>query len=399
MENTKSNNKMKLSLIVLCILIMLQYLYPVADLLPSLTQIGVFIFWIICIRSSKLIGKAIKLNIISIFILLVTFIRCLAADQLNMNYYSSFQVVIARYQFVVYSIIYIYIMSLNKKDKKIIFNWIVFCITITVIFSLYYVLCVDPQAIRNTQRDYLWGVGDFQLMYAIAIIFGPLLFLIIDKLKNNKKCFGLLCSFILMGICLLLCNLVTSVVIAIFSVFITYCITRKNKVIYLIIGFFSMVAVFLKSFFSNLLMKLAEKNLFYWSTNNKIIAIANVLKGDMTNIDTLSRRMMLINQSLKSFQDNPFFGINFKEHVEGKIGCHSQWADDLGRYGIFGNIIIWYNYIKIAKMTIRYKNDKIMKNNMMSVWISFFILGFLNPCLSGTILMAMFVWIPTFDIN
>lgn len=105
---------------------------------------------------------------------------------------------------------------------------------------------------------------------------------------------------------------------------------------------------------------------------------------------------MLADQSLQSFSENPIFGINFKNHVEGEIGCHCQWADDLGRFGILGNIFIVYNYVRIVKYTIR-NSGTFVKRNIISAWICFFILGFLNPNLSGTILMAILVIIPTFD--
>lgn len=390
-------HKIKISLLMLYILIALQYLYLVSDLFPSYIQIVIFLLLILFSgKKSRILAKGFKLSLVNLIILLITFFRCVIADQLNMSYYSSLQVLIQRYQFFVYPIVFFYVIQLNEKEKKSIFNWAIFCITITVIFSLYYVLFVNPQAIRDTHYGHLWGVGDFQLMYAIAILFGPLLFLIIDRIKNKNKCFYLVISLILMGLCLILCNLVTSVVVAIISIFITYCITKRSKSLYLIISIFLPVAWFCKKTIARSLIYIANKNLFYWSTNNKILAIANVLLGEFSNVDTLSRRWMLINQSLTSFKQHPIFGINFKEHVSGKIGCHCQWPDDLARFGIVGNFIIWFNYIHIAKVTIRNSNDQMIKNVMISSWICFFILGFLNPCLSGTILMVIFVISPCF---
>lgn len=127
------------------------------------------------------------------------------------------------------------------------------------------------------------------------------------------------------------------------------------------------------------------------------MAIANILSGDMTHIDTLSRRFMLANWSLVSFKNNPIFGINWKNHTYGKIGCHMQWADDLGRYGIIGNIFIIINYFMLAKYTINNTDKCFVKNSLVTVWIMFFILGFLNPCLSATNLMMMFVVIPSIE--
>lgn len=389
--------KINVSLLFLQMLIMLQYLNPVADLFPSALQMIVFVIWFFSSFNHPAIKKGLKISGINIFIFLITLFRCILADQLNMGFFSTLQVVIQRYQFLIYPIIYYYVISLKKKEKEKLFNWALLCITLTVIVSLYYVLCVDPQAIRNTQNVSYFGVGNFQLMYAMAILYGPLLFLAIDKIKAKEKCLFFLLELVLMFICLVLCNLVTSVVITLISVFVTYCLTRKNKLLYTVIGFVLIVFFALRSVWGNLLIKLASKNLFYWSTNNKIIAIANVLLGDMNNTDTLSKRWTLAEQSLNSFKENWVFGINFRDHVMGKVGCHSQWMDDLARYGLIGNVIIWFNYFYIMKITLRTEKNIIVRHYILSAWICFYILGFLNPNLSGTILMAIFVVIPSID--
>ena len=384
---------------ILELLVIMIYFNPIADLFPSMIQIMLFFAWVFfSVHDTKLWGKAIPLVSISVFIFFVTLLRCIAANQLNMDYYSTFQVVIARYQFMVCPILFVYVSELENEKKKHLFKVAMMSIFGTIMFSLYYILWVDPQAVRNTQRDvHLWGVGDFMLMYAIAVIIGPLLLVIMQRIKNKQKSLALILLISAMVICLVLCNLVTSVVIAALSIFVTYCVTRRQKIIYVVLAIILSIMIALRSVFANLLYYIAAKNIFYWSTNNKIIAIANVLVGNMNNIDTLSRRFMLANWSLQSFKEHPFLGINWKNHIYGKIGCHCQWADDLGRFGVIGNFVIIYNYIKIARYTVNYANSRLIKDSIISVWIMFAILGFLNPCLSGTLLMMMFVIVPTFD--
>lgn len=387
------------SFFMLEILIVLVYFNPVADLFSSFAQIGVFVIWVLfSARDQRLWGEAFGISVINILVLIVSFIRCVMADQLNMDYYSTLQIVIARYQMFVYPVLFVYVKNLSKKEKKRIFTLATACIVGTVLVSLYYIAFVDPQAIRNTQRDVaLFGVGDFMLMYAIAIAIGPLLFLIIERERQKRRSKLLIISFVLLLVCLILCNLVTSVVVAAISIFTMYVIRNKKKYAVFVIFAFSFIALVGRTLLSKVLYAIAEKNLFYWSTNNKIIAIANVLSGDMTNIDTLSRRFMLAGWSLKSFKEHPIFGINWKDHQYGNIGCHMQWADDLGRYGIVGNVILVANYIHIAIHTINSTENKFVKDAMITVWIMFLILGFLNPCLSATNLMMMFVVIPAYE--
>lgn len=390
--------KINLSMILVKLLIIVQYINLVADLLPSYTQIILFLlFFLSLYKNKEVLTEGFKISILSFIIFIVVLLRCMIAERIDTTYYSPFQNVIARYQFLIYPFIFCYINKLDYRSKKSIFKISFFSIIITIIISFYYMIFIDPQAVRNTQGVNYLGVGDFQLMYAIAILIGPLFMLISERKKGGKKSIFLFIILILMIFCLILCNLVTTLVIATLSIGLSLYLQHTSKMKYIILCIISFAAVIIKSIIVNFLNFLVSSQIFYWSTSNKIQAIANVLSGDFTNIDTLSRRMMLINQSLTSFMEHPLWGINFKDHVMGKVGCHSQWADDLARYGIIGNIVIFLNYIKIAKHTTYSCKSNITRKSMKCVWITTFILGFLNPCLSGTILMAIFVVIPTFD--
>lgn len=390
--------RLKVSLFLLELLIVFQYVNLVGDLFPSYIQIGLFFLWVLSIADNKkIIVKIIKLNYLSLLIFVVVFLRCIIAEKLDMSYFSPMQAVIARYQFFAYPCIFIYVSVLEKRDKRKIFNVSLISVLITVIVSFYYIFFIDPQAIRNTQGVSYWGVGDFQLMYAMAMFMGPLAMAIKKRKKEKGKCWHLMLAFILFGLCLLLCNLVTTVVIAAISITLSFAVSIKTKLKYFLGGGIITLIILLRQTWGNFLYKIADSGTFYWSTSNKIRAIANVIVGDFSYIDTLGLRITLIKQSLQSFKENPLFGINFRTHDVGVIGGHSQWPDDLGRYGIFGNAVIIVNYIMIAKYTINYNSNKEVRNLMLSVWITFFILGFLNPCLSGAILMVMFVVVPTFD--
>ena len=381
-------------------LIILTYFYLIATIMPSLVQIPFFFLWILATaKDGKMWSKAINLSLVGILMFLFSFIRCAIAGQLNMEYYSTFQSVIQRYQLMVFTMVYIYVADLERDKKKKVFKLSAFSIFVTCVFSLFYVFFVDPQAIRNTQRDYLWGVGDFVLMYAMAIFSGPLLHLIMEKRKRHEKVLNYVILLGTMLLTIIMCNLVTSVVVAAISIVLTYCISRKQKVLYIIFSAVGVLLLSLRKVFGELLYSLADKRIFYWSTNNKIIAIANILSGvaDKTNVDTITRRFMLAGFSLNSFKNNPIFGINWKDSKYGTIGGHMQWADDLGRYGIVGALICIPYYIYLCHYTSNYNKSTIVHDSMLSAWLVFFILGFLNPNLSGTILMIIFVVIPTFD--
>lgn len=377
---------------------MLQYINIISDLLPQFVQVIIFICWYVsAIRIKGFFHKTFNLSILSLGIFLLTLLRTIIADQVNLNYYSPMQAVIQRYQFLIFPIIYIYIKGLPAYKQKRLVHLALLSILITIGVSFYYIFKVDPQAIRNTQRSIkLIGVGDFQLMYALSLMTGPLLMLIFNRFKKTdfKSVFGLFFIFSSVMLCLILCNLVTSVVVAILSIGISVFINKRGAIFRLAFLSISGLLYVLRGIISDELYALANRNIFYWSTNNKIVAIANVLIGNYEHTDTLSRREMLASQSMASFYSSPILGINFKDHVSGRIGGHMQWADDLARFGILGNLIIILNYAIIAIYTINTSKNMLEKNSMIATWIIFTILGFLNPLLSGPILMMIFVVIP-----
>ena len=384
------------SFIMLEALIVLVYFYPVAELFPSYVQIGVFFFWVLfSINNKKLWQEVIPLSILNGMIFVLTFFRCIIADQLNLGFFSTLHVVIARYQLLICPILFVYVRHLSLYEKRRIFTLAFMCIIGTIILSLYYVVFVEPLAIRYAGVIQLFGAGDFMLMYAIAIAMGPLLLLILERLKHNIKSRMLIIAFILMLICLIVCKLVTSVIVAAISIFVMLIVKHKKKI--LMMSSLCFLAWFSKTFIAKILYYIAEKKIFFWSTNDKIVAIANLLSGDTANINTLSDRYMIARWSLLSFMKNPLFGINWKDHVYGKIGCHMQWADDLGRYGLLGNVLLIVNYVYLVRYTVRNIGDIYTKKALIAAWITFFILGFLNPCITITNLMMIFIVIPSFE--
>lgn len=390
--------KINSSLFLIKILIILQFMNPIADFFPSYIQMGIFALWVLSmLKSREILNRCFYTSLISLAIFFITILRCLFAGAIDLGYFSPMQAAIGRYQFFVYVMLFAYVNELEKKEKEQVFNIALLSIMVTVLVSLYYLRVIDPQAIRNTQGVSYFGVGDFQLMYAIAVFLGPYFIFIKEKIRRHDKFMMHVICFILMIVCIILCNLVTSVVISIASIAILYFISLEKKEEQLIWGIVTIVFILMKSIWASLLKKIAETNIFYWTMNDKLNAIANILLGDMTNTDTLSLRVKLTNISLDSFKEHPFMGINFKNHQSGIVGGHAQWVDDLARFGILGNIIIWLNYFLVAKKTINISKTMKIKRIMGGVWIVFLVLGFLNPCLSGTILTIIFIVIPCME--
>lgn len=376
-------------------LILLQFFYPISTLLPNLIQIPVFIVWIILVGSlSKSFAEILKKTILLYFFFFLILLRIILSGNISNDYFTPIKILIEIFQIIVAYSLYLFMKNFHSKKKRFVVNLIVNSIIISVVFSLFYVIFVDPQAIRNTQRSYLWGVGDFQLMYAISIFIGPYTYLAF-KNKNKKEMF--FCS--LLWLCLLKCNLVTSLVIAILSLVLTILSHSKNKLINnSIFCFIIMLVLILRTKIANILFKIANSSFLYWSTQEKIIAIANLLIGG-DELDTLSSRFDLMQQSWSSFLENPIFGINYKNYRSGVIGQHAQWIDELARLGLVGTTFLIYIIAKYLSEVYKNTSNCTDRENLISASIAFIVLGFLNPNLFGTNFFILFICIPNLTLR
>lgn len=384
-----------LQYIVTLIIISLQFLYPFIHLIPNFVQIPLFFIWLTLLNPRMRCFNDILFSktIVIYLIFASVFLRVLFSGNFGTGYWDPIHVVIAYYQFIVSYSLYLYIKSLSSVRIKKIVTFSLFCIFISLLFSLYYVFFIDPQAIRNTQRDFLWGAGDFQLMYLLAVLVGCITCILKTKLKRMTR-FKLL-TFLFVGVLTLVkSNLATALVLGITSIVINFILMSKkpkrSKYIGIII---LLILTTLREKISLLFITISRWDIFYWTTQKKLVAIANLLVGG-EELDTLGSRAQLARQSIDSFLSSPLFGISYSDYGQGIIGLHQQWADDLGRHGIVGFMLIiivgYFVFLNVLKST----NNKLDRASVTGAWIMYIILGFLNPNMMGALLMVMFTVAP-----
>lgn len=388
---------MKPAFHLLEVLIILLYMNPIGNLVPNYLQILVFFLWLIFVLiDGKMTKKIFNAAYGNIIIFLMILARTYISGRADINdFFSPIQMCIGWYQFLVYSILFVYVIELNRKEKDRIFFIALMSMVVTSFFSIYYIIFKDPLAVRYSMTGRYWGTGDFQIIYAMAVFMGPLFMLVFGKNRGGKHKKFLLISFIIIALCLVLSNLVTSIVIAVVSILLTFILEYIHNVKAVLFVMITMMAAALRRVWARLILKIADSGIFYWGTSDKMRTVADILLGNTNNLNTLSIRIRLIKKSLESFKKNWLFGMNFKEYGQDTVGSHNQWADDLARFGILGNLLIWWNYIRLFKRTIHSVNSIHIKNALKSVWLTFFILGFLNPCLIGQVLAVIFVVVPT----
>lgn len=393
------NYRIKPSFKVLELLIILLYMNPVGNLVPSYMQILVFFLWLLfALIDREITVKIVNFSSLNLLIFLIIFFRSCFSGKLDLNdYFSPIGASIGRYQLLIYSIIFLYIRRLNRKEKDTLFFLSIFSMAVTASFSIYYVAFIDPLAVRYSMIDQYWGTGDFQAIYAMAVLIGPLSSLVLDKKRTCRYRLFMLISLFIMAICLVLSNLVTSVIIAALSIIVSFYLENRNGVKPLFLGMISIVGIALKNVWADLIFVIADSGMFFWSTADKMRTVADLLKGNADNLNTLGLRMRLAKISLDTFKKNPIWGLDFKDYGQNTIGSHNQWTDDLARFGILGNLLIWWNYIRLFNMSVHYMDSEHIKNALKTVWFIFFVFGFLNPCLIGQVLAVIFIVVPTMN--
>ena len=123
-----------------------------------------------------------------------------------------------------------------------------------------------------------------------------------------------------------------------------------------------------------------------------------VFRANFNMAYSYDRREELAGYSMNAFKQHPLFGVGYNGYGYGVIGCHQEWQDLLGVFGLVGTAIFIMLMLYFVQMT---KNTIIQKHDLHSFYIAvvlFIILGFLNPCLSLPVLCAVFIISPNLSL-
>lgn len=294
------------------------------------------------------------------------------------------------------------IKELPKSNKRKVLKWTLVSIIISTITSLYYVFFVDKYAIRYQDMKGFDNVIDFSQFYGICLISCVLVFLVL----NYRKQFSLwiqLIVLVIMFVCIGVSLYVTGVLLCLMGIALSYAIYKfdqsKSKAmigVITLIGLLFVVFLFGNQI-SDWIYDVTEP--LNWILKDRIRSVADtVFRTDHNILYSYDRRDELAEYSLTTFRENMVFGIGYKTYGYGIIGCHQEWQDMLGVFGIVGTSIFallmfhLFNYVK------RNIDNIIDLHSFYIAMILFLILGFLNPCLNLPVLFAVFVIAPNISL-
>ena len=386
---------------LMCMFYML--LWTLVPAFSVITNRGIFrilfaiIFFMWIITAIQNFPKTILFNLIILFgtfFLVLGFYAFLHYGDLNFNNVINY---ILLFGFAINGVLYCMIDS-RKLDRAIL------CFSLMLIiltsFTTITGLSTNINAARlltssSTDENVTailraQNIGAFDFIYGLVIIF-PVLICAFKKSKKTTFKIGILLATIIIAVCVVKSNFATALLL-IFIGFLLSFISLSNKnvtgkliiIIIIAIATSKLFPAFLKFMYS-----ITTSNMM----KEKLTGILSYMNGS-ENAEDVTSRVSLFKLSLYSFLHNPILGVGgyYRTSTISYIGKHSQFIDDLARYGIIGGFPLISFVIYSIKNSTRTKFDKsILNSSFFPSLLLFFLLGFLNPIYNYGILVCFFI--------
>ena len=303
---------------------------------------------------------------------------------------------------------FIFIRYIAKEGER---RFFVICMLFVTALSCFRSLSLvlssgNAYAIRYASRyGYESDVVGFYQIYAIPFYVVIVFFLL--TYREHKKTIHSILLFGVLGIYLYFTAIslfTTALILTAIGILLFYFFKalRDNKSVFLM----GILALFIALFliivvFPGQIMDLiinSTKNLNYVIRDRLLYvaeSILNVSSGISYNHE---RREVLASYSLDTFKSHPLLGVGYSGYGYGVIGCHQEWYDMLGIFGLIGSIIIFAILIKLFVEVYRDLDSRNKKDLFIILSGMFILLGFLNPCLSDPLLIALFVVVPNLKL-
>lgn len=293
---------------------------------------------------------------------------------------------------------YLYMQRLDILQQRRLIGMYLLAIAVSAAYTFYVASVSDDLIIRNTafgQYDprFRLAYGSFDFIYGLVVIYSALLIVLSQGWKRIR-------SLTRLALVLLLLLIASTVIISKYStafvlilVFTILFVPKKTgfKVFWaiLLIVFVFWAPQFLTRFIESIpfMPEITSSRI-----NDLILSVSG--RGSSAYITEEGQRLDRVFWSLKAFADNPLFGL-FGENGTRPLGYHTEWIDQLARYGIVTaifNMGFWYATFK--RMEITAKQSSITHKCVVSTFIIYFILGFLNPISMVVTTAPLFILCP-----
>jgi hypothetical protein len=383
---------------LICILIIAWILTPIISTISfyrSYTMILLFIFWILLVHKNdkNFIFINIKTNFLLIlFIVIIYFYTLLSrGSQTYQRIYQYIYLIILISFYLRYSKIKFY------NFRRFIIFFILLSFGLTSIITNY-VLMSDPLYAKliSTADSNLpnIGVGGFHFIYGLVALTISLV-IKFRSIKQNRLLFFLL--ILLFSFTIFNTQYFTAIILFLFFLLLAFMSDFNIKAIFVFFLFFLLIVYFdvIPIIFNFIISFVYDAAII-----GRINDILNLLSGNsLDDFSSLGNRLKDFYISLETFSINPLFGVGAYyglDHLEYGIGNHSQWIDDLARYGIMFSSLLFIFLTKIFKS---FFNKSVKKSYLRFGVIYFILLGLFNPVFGNELNGILFLFIPLISLE
>lgn len=406
-ESYRNTNFMALMLVYYCItrlcFVMTEAITYFNLLLVFL--LGAFVVFLCLVTNSQFNSHFLQSNIVFLLILIGTiFIQ--KQFIVNDDYLSIAELYLK--QLLVLLIIwgiYAFMNCATRKTRHNLIKWYLFGIIISAAYTFYVALTSSQQyVIRKTafgvyDSSFRFTYGGFDFIYGAVIIYVCLVTLLHKKWKEMR----LLSRAVLIAISVLLALMIIvsgySTAFALIFVFTVLELLPKGfgKILFLV------VLVVILFVFPNIITGLIRKipfipNITSYRINEMILSLSGRL--DSCYFTESGQRLDRILWSLKVFAEHPLIG-GFAGNTKLSFGYHTEWIEQLARYGLIAFIFFFVFFAKSYKsMLSKIQKDDVNYYSLRNAFVVFIVLGFLNPISMVVTAAPVFVLAPFVeDVN
>ena len=294
---------------------------------------------------------------------------------------------------------YLMLKNSSKSTIKFLVKAYLIVIAICTCCTIYIELTGPENVIRDTAAGkYFPSIlpyGGYDFIYSLVLIYSALVVYLSLNKKEISKVNKLWITFLLviMFLAIALSNYSTALIFIVVATVIASIMKFKHKfllaiaILIIIYASADVLAAFVRS------LPLSDL------TTSRISDVILSLTGKGSANDHLTgdgQRWDRTLWSFKIFADYPIFG-GFVSKAGLKFGFHTEWIDQMARYGVIYIIIHLIFFIKARKTII---NDCETQNSKLVVKIVFYFLlalGFFNPITLVVTVSSIFLLCPFLD--
>ncbi len=299
---------------------------------------------------------------------------------------------------------FIFIRYIASETERRIF--VIAMLLVTVVICARSVVLVltsgNAYAIRYASRyGFESDVAGFNQVYAIPFYIVIVSFVLVN-LKKKKPIYvllllgALLIYLLFVGISLFTTALIMSAAGLVLLFFFTMFRNNPTKLFRVVLTLIILAALVILIFPYQIMDILTRvtKGMNYVIRDRLLYVAEQILRVPSGISYSYERREELASYSLQTFRQYPLFGVGYGGYGYGVIGCHQEWIDMLGVFGIVGSAVVFAILTYMFLVVYRDLESRKEKDLYIILVVMFIVLGFLNPCLSDPLMLALFVIVP-----